>query len=175
MHCGALHARANGLASKVQLRIYGRMSENDPENTHLPATQRSLPIAMLRGREAVMAPYRRMLSKIGVTEQQWRVLRVLDERGTLDPREIAEAACLLNPSLTRIMQLLERKGYISRKAHPDDRRKTRVSITDEGRALIVSAEPESLRIAEELKARFGQEKIDALLDLLGELAEVHKE
>ncbi len=54
-----------------------------------------------------MAPYRQMLSKIGVTEQQWRVMRVLDERGRMDPKEIAEAACLLNPSLTRIMQLLE--------------------------------------------------------------------
>src|SRR5210317_1927993 len=89
----------------------------------LPLTGRSLPIAMLRGREAVMAPYRKMLAKIGVTEQQWRVLRVLDERGTLDPKEIAEAACLLNPSLTRIMQLLEKKGYISREGDPEDRRK----------------------------------------------------
>lgn len=126
---------------------------------------------MLRGREAVMAPYRKMLAKVGVTEQQWRVMRVLDERGMMDPKEIAEAACLLNPSLTRIMQLLEKKGLISRKGHPEDRRRVQVSITEEGRKMLLAAQPESLRIAERLRERVGQDKLDALLDLLGELSE----
>ena len=137
----------------------------------LPSTQRSLPIAMLRGREAVMGPYRRMLAKIGVTEQQWRVMRVLDECGTMDPKEIAEAACLLNPSLTRIMQLLEKKELISRKGHPEDRRRVQVSITEAGRQMLVSAQPESMVIAERLRERVGQEKLDELLDLLNELSE----
>ncbi len=118
-----------------------------------------------------MAPYRNMLAKIGVTEQQWRVMRVLDERGTMDPKEIAKAACLLNPSLTRIMQLLEKKGVISRKVHPEDRRRVQVRITAQGRAMLVAAQPESLKIAERLRTRVGQEKLDLLLDLLSELAE----
>jgi homoprotocatechuate degradation regulator HpaR len=126
---------------------------------------------MLRGREAIMAPYRQLLAKIGVTEQQWRVMRVLDERGMMDPKEIAEAACLLNPSLTRIMQLLEKKGLIARKGHPEDRRRVQVRITQEGRDMLVAAQPESLVIAEQLRERVGQQKLDALLDLLNELTD----
>ena len=118
-----------------------------------------------------MAPYRQMLSKIGVTEQQWRVMRVLDERGRMDPKEIAEAACLLNPSLTRIMQLLEKKGLIARKGNPEDRRRVHVEITAAGRDMLVAAQPESLEIAEKLCARVGQDKLDELLDLLNSLAE----
>jgi len=118
-----------------------------------------------------MAPYRQMLSKIGVTEQQWRVMRVLDERGRMDPKEIAEAACLLNPSLTRIMQLLEKKGLIARKGNPEDRRRVHVEITAAGREMLVAAQPESLEIAEKLRARVGQDKLDELLDLLNSLAE----
>ena len=118
-----------------------------------------------------MAPYRQMLSKIGVTEQQWRVMRVLDERGRMDPKEIAEAACLLNPSLTRIMQLLEKKGLIARKGNPEDRRRVHVEITAAGRDMLVAAQPESLEIAEKLRARVGQDKLDELLDLLSSLAE----
>ncbi|SDY23097.1 homoprotocatechuate degradative operon repressor [Lentibacter algarum] len=118
-----------------------------------------------------MAPYRQMLSKIGVTEQQWRVMRVLDERGRMDPKEIAEAACLLNPSLTRIMQLLEKKGLIARKGNPEDRRRVHVEITAAGRDMLVAAQPESLEIAEKLRARVGQDKLDELLDLLNSLAE----
>ena len=118
-----------------------------------------------------MAPYRQMLSKIVVTEQQWRVMRVLDERGRMDPKEIAEAACLLNPSLTRIMQLLEKKGLIARKGNPEDRRRVHVEITAAGRDMLVAAQPESLEIAEKLRARVGQDKLDELLDLLNSLAE----
>ena len=118
-----------------------------------------------------MAPYRQMLSKIGVTEQQWRVMRVLDERGRMDPKEIAEAACLLNPSLTRIMQLLEKKGLIARKGNTEDRRRVHVEITATGRDMLVAAQPESLEIAEKLRARVGQDKLDELLDLLNSLAE----
>ena len=118
-----------------------------------------------------MAPYRQMLSKIGVTEQQWRVMRVLDERGRMDPKEIAEAAFLLNPSLTRIMQLLEKKGLIARKGNPEDRRRVHVEITAAGRDMLVAAQPESLEIAEKLRARVGQDKLDELLDLLNSLAE----
>ena len=176
MSCPLRALSAKLLAQKATLRIKERMSQSDTDKpcttAHLlPSTGRSLPIAMLRGREAIMAPYRQMLSKIGVTEQQWRVMRVLDERGRMDPKEIAEAACLLNPSLTRIMQLLEKKGLIARKGNPEDRRRVHVEITAAGRDMLVAAQPESLEIAEKLRARVGQDKLDELLDLLNSLAE----
>lgn len=139
--------------------------------TSLPSTTRSLPIAMLRARETMMAPIRHMLQKADVTEQQWRVLRVLAERGTSDPKDLAQEACLLNPSLTRIMQLLEKKGLIVRKGHPSDRRKVLLDVTDEGRALLKEFAPESQAIFARLEEQYGRERIDQLLDLLNALSE----
>lgn len=136
----------------------------------LPETSRSLPIAMLRAREKMMAPVRHLLLDAGVTEQQWRVLRVLDERGVSDPKDLAEAACLLNPSLTRIMQHLETKGLIERRDHPTDRRKALLEITDAGRALLQRAAPESNAIFARLEERFGRERVEQLLDLLNDLS-----
>ena len=140
------------------------------KRTDLPDTTRSLPIAMLRARETMMAPIRQMLNKAGVTEQQWRVLRVLDERGTMDPKDLAHAACLLNPSLTRIMQLLEKKRLIARHDHPSDRRKVLLEITDAGRDLLSAAAPESAAIFARLEERYGRARMDQLLDLLNELS-----
>jgi len=74
-------------------------------------------------------------------------------------------------SLTRIMQLLEKKGLIARKGNPEDRRRVHVEITEAGRDMLVAAQPESLEIAEKLRARVGQDKLDELLDLLNSLAE----
>ena len=135
----------------------------------VPETNRSLPIALLRAREKVMGPIRAMLADVGVTEQQWRVLRVLAERGTLDPTEIADRSCLLMPSLTRILQTLTAKGLITREAHPTDKRRQLVSITEAGRQLIADNLKESQRLNAWLRDSFGAEKLDTLLDLLNEL------
>ena len=38
---------------------------------------RSLPMTLNRALDAVMPPYRELFSRYGLTEQQWRILRVL--------------------------------------------------------------------------------------------------
>ncbi|MBT7906778.1 MAG: MarR family transcriptional regulator, partial [Marinovum sp.] len=58
--------------------------------TALPPNSRSLPIALIRAREGVMLPIRQMLSETGITEQQWRVLRVLAEYGVMDAKTLAD-------------------------------------------------------------------------------------
>ncbi len=133
------------------------------------STSRSLPIALLRAREKVMAPIRAMLADAGVTEQQWRVLRVLAEQGPMDPTEIAGASCLLMPSLTRILKVLDAKGYITRRGHETDRRRMIIEITQDGVRLIEANYPQTNRIFAELEAEVGKEKVEELLDLLNEL------
>ena len=54
-----------------------------------------------------MVPIRSMLAQSGVTEQKWRVLRVLEEIGEVEPTVIASEACLHLPSLSRILKTME--------------------------------------------------------------------
>ena len=136
---------------------------------NLLSTSRSLPIALLRARERVMGPFRAMLSDAGVTEQQWRVLRVLQESGQLDPTRIAELSCLLLPSLTRILQKLDEKGMISRQTNKSDKRKQIVEITSIGKALIQANAETSLAIMEQIRSQMGPDRFEALLDLLNDL------
>ncbi|NOC45861.1 MULTISPECIES: homoprotocatechuate degradation operon regulator HpaR [unclassified Ruegeria] len=135
----------------------------------LPLTSRSLPIALLRAREKVMGPIRAMLADAGVTEQQWRVLRVLNEEGPQEPTHIAERACLLLPSLTRILQKLEHRGLISRRCHPADRRRQIVEIGERGVQIIHANQPASMAQAKRIRSLLGPEKHELLLDLLNEL------
>jgi homoprotocatechuate degradation regulator HpaR len=142
----------------------------------LRRTRRSLPIALLRARETVMGPIREMLSQSDINEQKWRVLRVLDERGPCELTQVAKDACLLLPSLTRIIRAMEEEGLATRATDPEDRRKTIASITDAGRALIVAHLAESNAIFARLERDFGHEKLEELLDLLDELQalDLHK-
>ncbi len=146
------------------------MSSDRPPN--IRATSRSLPIALLRARERVMAPIRVMLAEAGVTEQQWRVLRVLAEDGAREPKEIAERSCLFVSSLTRIVDALEARGLVRRLPNDADRRKIAIEITKAGARLIEENTPASNAIFGRVAARFGAERLDALLDLLEEFAEL---
>lgn len=132
-------------------------------------TGRTLPMALLRAREAVMERFRPMLLEHGVTEQQWRVLRVLQEAGQRDATELAAAACILAPSLTRILKTLEGKGLIATQKDPGDRRRALISLTREGNAFIRKVAPASAAIYAELEESLGKERIDTLLDDLGSL------
>jgi homoprotocatechuate degradation regulator HpaR len=135
----------------------------------LPSTARSLPIALLRARERVMGPIRAMLSDVDVTEQQWRVLRVLNEAGPLEPTRIADLACLLLPSLTRILQKLEDKALIERRRDQRDRRKQVVRITRSGSKLIEANLQTSVALLQQVRDHLGVERYELLLDLLNDL------
>jgi homoprotocatechuate degradation regulator HpaR len=141
-----------------------------PEDTLLPRDmRRSLPIALLKAREVVMGRFRPMLARHDVSEQQWRVLRALAEKSPCDAAELAERASVLGPSLTRIIKALEDRGLITRARNEVDGRRIFLSLAPKGVALIREVTPESRAIYAELEGRFGVERIDALLDLLGEL------
>ncbi|KPA23305.1 HTH-type transcriptional regulator SarZ [Shimia sp. SK013] len=142
-----------------------RMSRHN----EIPATSQSLSIALLRAREKVMGPVRKMLADVGVTEQQWRVLRVLVEDGPLDPTTISERAVLLLPSLTRILQKLEDKELVTRGRDQFDGRRHVITLTEAGEAIIAANIPEALRLAEVQRDRLGAEKYDQLLALLNDL------
>ena len=147
------------------------MSDAD-RNTRVKAlgsTDRSLPIALLRARETVMAPIREMLADAGVTEQQWRVLRVLNENGPLDGTDVASRASLLAPSLTRITQTLQSKGLVTREGSQTDRRRQMLAITPQGKALLDDYREQALGIANAVEERLGRERLDQLLDLLADL------
>jgi len=133
------------------------------------ATSRSLPIALLRARERIMVPIREMLQESGISEQQWRVLRVVDEAGEMEQTAIAQAACLQLPSLTRILRSMEGEDLVARKTDEADRRRTLVSITATGRGLIAKHRARNAEIFATIEAEFGREKLDLLLDLLDEL------
>lgn len=135
-------------------------------NPALAPTSRTLPIALLRAREAVMERFRPMLSAHDITEQQWRVLRVLEERGARDATELAWSACILGPSLTRILRALEARELIRITRDPQDGRRSIIELSQAGRDFIVAITPESRKVYAEIEARLGAARIEALLDEL---------
>ncbi|MDC0093092.1 homoprotocatechuate degradation operon regulator HpaR [Alphaproteobacteria bacterium] len=145
------------------------MSEVDKKT--YPDTSKSLPIAMLRAREAMMLSFRPILAKHNFTEQQWRVLRVLGEKGTSDAGQVAFDACILAPSLSRIIGKLEKDNYISRFMDANDGRRINLSLTKAGQEMLDKIAPDLEAIYKAIQKRYGEEKLSCLLDILGEISD----
>jgi homoprotocatechuate degradation regulator HpaR len=153
------------------------MSGDDTDGTvartALPmrAFSESLPMALLRTREAVMCLFRPGLRSRGVTEQQWRILRALAHTGPMEVTELAEATFLLGPSLSRILPDMEKRQLVSRKQVDSDLRRSVVSLEPKGLRLIAAHAPDSERIYAEIARRFGDERVTQLFTLLHQLQE----
>lgn len=130
---------------------------------------RSLPMSLLRAREAVMRQFRPSLREHGLTEQQWRILRALASIETVEVTELARTAFLLGPSLSRILRDLEARNLIERKTAKADQRRSMVSISEKGVKLMASVAPSSEAIYAEITRRYGAGKLGELQEMLGQL------
>jgi homoprotocatechuate degradation regulator HpaR len=148
------------------------MSDIDPRpssTVRIRHFTRSLPMSLLRAREAVMRHFRPELRRYGMTEQQWRVLRALMTRPGMEVAELAESTFLLGPSLSRILRDLEGLKLIARRTDEADHRRSIISLSEEGAALIERVSPESEAIYAEITRRFGAQRLVELQAMLREL------
>src|ERR1700751_2865072 len=149
----------------------------DPANASTPATRqvpmrdfsRSLPMSLLRAREAVMRQFRPSLREHGLTEQQWRILRALGAVDAIEVTELARTAFLLGPSLSRIIRDLEARRLIERRVAKADLRRAMVSISEKGLRLMERVAPTSEQIYAAITRRYGARRLAELQDMLGEL------
>jgi len=151
-------------------------SEIDPASTAHAARSvpirefsRSLPMALLRAREAVMRHFRVSLRRHGLTEQQWRILRALATVESIEVTELARMAYLLGPSLSRILRDLEERRLIERRSVKTDLRRAMVSISPKGLRLMEAVGPSSEAIYTEITERYGAERLAALQEMLNAL------
>jgi len=126
----------------------------------------SLTIALLQARETAMGFFRPVLNRYALTEQQWRIIRILAEHRSLDFHALARQACILRPSLTGILTRLERDGLVFRLKPLNDQRKLFASLTPRGVDIFQQASREIEAGYQQIEAQFGEHKMAQLKALL---------
>jgi homoprotocatechuate degradation regulator HpaR len=144
----------------------------NPMNT--PFAHRNLPRLLLQAREAVMAHNRPRLREHGLSDQQWRVLRVLGEHGTVETGRVAREAYILGPSLTGVLARMERDGLVRRERDPADQRRTVVEATTKGLKLVDKLSHAVEAHYQWMENTLGKHKLKQLYRLLDELIELEQ-
>lgn len=119
-----------------------------------------------------MAFFRPSLNEHDLTEQQWRVIRILSQQGELESHQLAHQACILKPSMTGMLSRLERDGIVKRQKSKQDQRRVFVSLTEKGQACFAAMSGDMERNYQRIQDQFGQEKMEQLLVLLNELKRI---
>jgi homoprotocatechuate degradation regulator HpaR len=131
----------------------------------------TLPIRLLRARHAAVSQFQPIFRKYNVTEQQWRVLRMVTSAGDMTAGELSQAIFISMPSLSRIMQSLEARNLIRRRANEDDLRQTMVSSTLAAQAMVAEAAIWSDTRYSDIAQWFGKERLEQLQTLLDDLVQ----
>ena len=129
----------------------------------------SLPILLYRAIDTVMPRFRRIFKEFGLTEQQWRVLRVLWDSEEISHKELAELTLIPAPSLVGVLDRLLAMQLIERRRSQRDRRVVLVASTAQGRALRDQLMPAVQQSYFELRDAIDDEVWRNLLDGLDEL------
>ena len=134
-----------------------------------PFLHRNLPRLLLQAREAVMAHTRPHLRDHGLTDQQWRVLRVLGERqteGGVDAGTISREAFISAPSLSGVLVRMERDGLVRRYVDARDARRAWIETTPRGRRLVAHLSRAIEAHYAMLESRLGVQSLEQLYALL---------
>lgn len=137
-----------------------------------PYSERSIAIACTRGRQAVVSHFQSLLAEAQLSEQQWRVMRILEDFEPLSITELCEKSCIHKVSMTRIIRNLTERDLIHIRKNPNDQRSFDVGLTVAGRAFLDRTTPLANEISSKIIERLGQKKATQLMALLNELAQL---
>jgi homoprotocatechuate degradation regulator HpaR len=139
-----------------------------------PFVHRNLPRLLLQARESVMAHTRPSLRAHALSDQQWRVLRVLGEHGVVETGRVAREAFILGPSLTGVLARMERDGLIRRARDPEDQRRTVVEATAKGLKLVGKLSQTVEAHYAWMEQSLGKQKLAQLYKLLDTVIKLEK-
>jgi len=99
-------------------------------------------------------------SNIEVTPIQVMLLFFLQKNNGSSLTQISQGLMLENPTVTGLIDRLEKLGYVKRSDHPDDRRVYLVHITEKGNKVANKALPIIKKLNEQIKEGYSKREID---------------
>lgn len=137
-------------------------------------TYRNLPQLFLKARENLMSHFRPILNHFGLTDQQWRILRALDEHGQLEPREICTLCQILSASMAGVLARMEEMALIQRSRVAGDQRRVVVRLAPKGDQLVSAMAPLIDLQYQHIEQAFGREVFDELFNSLETFIDAQK-
>lgn len=113
-----------------------------------------------------MSHMRPILRSHGFTEQQWRVLRSLDQVKPIDKTTLASRSTLMMPSLLRILKDLDHMGLLRSVPSISNPRLVRIVLSAKGATAVEKGSRDLAVMSKVIRDQIGGEIVDEMLRLL---------
>jgi DNA-binding MarR family transcriptional regulator len=125
-----------------------------------------LPYLLAQAAWLISAQFQRHLATRGIRFSVWRLLASLSGTAGLTIGELADILLLQQPTVTRIVDRIEKDGLVARKSASDDRRRVIVTLTPRGRALVAGLLKDAAQHQNDVLAAYSKSETETLFKVL---------
>lgn len=126
-------------------------------------------VVLTRALESIEKQIIKDIKSHGLNLTEFSVLELLYNKGEQPIQKIGQKILLASSSITYVVDKLEKKSYLTRKACPDDRRITYAVITQEGKELMDEIFPKHVTAMEEIMGALDPNEKESIIDQLKKL------
>lgn len=151
----------------------GKLADQIKQSKPFGSLEEETFLNLIRTTEFVRQSGAAMLASYDLSHEQYNVLRILRGAGA-DGRACGEIAARMvtrDPDITRLLDRLEKRGFVKRTRESEDRRVITVRITPAGEALAAALDEPMLELGRRLLGHLGPDKLRTLIGLLEEARE----
>ncbi|MFJ8237054.1 MarR family winged helix-turn-helix transcriptional regulator [Ureibacillus sp. NPDC094379] len=121
---------------------------------------------LLRSAQSVQDATKKDIAKYNLNQTEFAVLELLYHKGDQPIQVIGKKILIASSSITYVVDKLEEKNYVTRRACPTDRRVTYAGITENGKELMDKIFPEHVEKIEEIFEKLSDQEVSTLIDFL---------
>ncbi len=109
---------------------------------------------------------KRVLRRHGIDHRMWRIMVILREQDHQSVHDLAAYGGFDRSTVSKIVDATEERGLVARRVDAVDRRRSTVSLTDKGNAMIEKAAPDILKLFDAYFADFSPQEVEQLMDMV---------
>ena len=149
-------------------RTLGEFAKRYPE---LDPSALKTCVVLLRTGSDLLTAFETILGKHGLSQGRFLTLIVLNRtpNEAINPSTLAEKVGVKRATMTGLLDGLEQKGMVKRLAHPEDRRKVSIRLTDTGRQVLDEMLPDYYSRIAKLMVNLTENERKSLVSLLGKI------
>ena len=107
--------------------------------------------------------------KIDLTPEQFLLIDLLWNQGPLSQQDLADQMQKDKNSVTKLVDAIERKGFVVRRQNPDDRRSNTLVLTEKAETLKPGAKQKGISILDKMLEGISEDELRSFLVTLRKL------
>lgn len=145
-----------------------------PRHEKLPFVDDYLAALLAQASLLISTEFHRVVQANGFSVSEWRILATLTGSEGMSIGGLAQVSVTKQPTVTRLLDRMEAKGYVERVPHETDRRITLVRITPQGREIVAGLIEQAKEHEQRVLEPFGLKRADELKTTLRRIIELHR-